>query len=84
MTAATEFGFEILPNSPYFPDMAPSDLYLFLKMKSHIRGTHYGSIEGVKEAVNEYFGDQENAFYFERIRKLEQRWAVHCLEGRLC
>ena len=27
------------------------------------------------EAVNEYLGDQENAFYFEGIRNLEQRWA---------
>ena len=27
------------------------------------------------EAVNEYLGDQKNAFYFEGIRKLEQRWA---------
>ena len=25
MTAATECGFEILPHSPYFPAMAPSD-----------------------------------------------------------
>ena len=39
------------------------------------RGTQYGSNEGGIEAVNEYLGDQENAFYFEGIRKLEQRWA---------
>ena len=26
-------------------------------------------------AVYEYLGDQEKAFYFEGIRKLEQRWA---------
>ena len=39
------------------------------------RGTQYGSNEGVIEAVNEYLGDQEKAFYFEGIRKLEQRWA---------
>ena len=71
MTAATECGLQILPNSPYFPDMAPSDLYLFPKMKSHLRGTLYGSIEGVIEAVNEYLGDQENVFFFEGILKLE-------------
>ena len=34
-----------------------------------------GSNEGVIEAVNQYFGDQEKAFYLEGIRKLEQRWA---------
>ena len=36
-----------------------------------LRGTQYRSNEGVIEAVNEYLGDQENAFYFEMIKKLE-------------
>ena len=53
MTAATECGFEILP------DMAPSSFYLIPKLKSHLRGTQYGSNEGVIEAVNEFLGDQE-------------------------
>ena len=33
----TECGFEILPHPPYSPDMAPSDFYLFPKLKSHLR-----------------------------------------------
>ena len=55
--------------------MAPSDFYLFQTLKSHFRGTQYGSNEGVIEPVNEYLGDQEKTLYFEGIRKLEQRWA---------
>ena len=55
--------------------MAPSDLYLFPKLKSHLRGTQCGSNEGVIEAVNKYLGDQQKALCFEGIRKLEQRWA---------
>ena len=39
MTAATECGFEILPHPLYSPDMAPSDFYLFPKLKFHLRGT---------------------------------------------
>ena len=73
-TAATECGFESLPQPSYSPDMAPSDFYLFLKLKSHLLGTQYGSNEGVIEAVNKYLGDQEKA-YFEEIRRIEQRWA---------
>ena len=65
----------LTPPPPYSPDMAFSDLYLFPKLKSHLRGTQYGSNEGDIEAVNEYLGDQEKAFYFEGIIKLEQRWA---------
>ena len=53
MTSATECGFEILPHSPYSPDRTPSDFFLFPKLKYHLRGTQYGSSEGVIEAVNE-------------------------------
>ena len=68
---------EILPHPPYSPDMAPSDFYLFPKLKSHLHGSQYGSNEGVIEAVNEYLGDQdqEKAFNFEGLRKLQQRLA---------
>ena len=62
MTAATECEIKILPHPPYSPNMVPSDLYLFPKLKSHLRGTQYGSNEGVIEAVNKYLGDQEKAF----------------------
>ena len=61
MTDATEYGFEILPNPPYSPDMDSSDFYLFPKLKYHSRGTQYGSNEGVIEAINEYLRHQKNA-----------------------
>ena len=75
MTGATECGFEILPHSLYSPDMAPSDFYLFPKLKSHLRGPQYGSNDGIIEAVNEYLEDYENAVFCEDIGKLKQRWA---------
>ena len=54
--------------------MAPSDIYLFPKLKSNLPGTQNESKEGVMEAANEYLGDQEKPFSLEGIRKLEQRW----------
>ena len=68
MTVATECEFEIILHHPYSPDMATSDFYFFPKLKSHLRGTQYGSNEGRIEAVNEYLGNQEMTFYFEGIR----------------
>ena len=56
--------------------MATSDLNLFPNLNFDLLATQYGSNEGVKEGVNEYFGDQENAFYFEGIQTLEQRIAL--------
>ena len=76
MTAATECGFEVLPHPLYSPDMAPSDFYLFPKLKSNLSGTQFGSNEGVMTVVNEYLEDQEEDFYLEGISKLEQRWTM--------
>ena len=64
--------------------MAPPDFYLFQKLKSHLRGTQYGSNEGAIEAVNEYLGDQENAFFFEGTRKLEHNNNVRTLVSLQC
>ena len=76
MATAIECGFEILLHPTFSPEKAPFDFYLFPKMKFHLRSTLYGSNKGVIGAVNEYLGDQEKAFYFEGMRKLEQRWAT--------
>ena len=35
---------------------------------------NFGSNEGVIDAVNEYLGDQDEDFHFERISKLQQQW----------
>ena len=66
LTAATEWGFETLPYPLYSPD----------KTLSHLRGTQYGSNEGVIEAVNEYLG----TFWRDNKARTEIG-PVHCLEG---
>ena len=65
MTAATECGFEVLPHPPCSPDMAPSDFYMFPKLKSNLRGTQFGS-----SGSERVFGGQGKG----GISKLEQRW----------
>ena len=74
MAAATECNFEVLPHPMYSPDLAPSDFYLFNKLKTSPCGRNFGSNEGLIDAVNEYLGDQDEDFYFEGISKMEQRW----------
>jgi hypothetical protein len=55
--------------------LAPSDFYLFPKLKTELLGRRFGINEGVMEAVNEYYEDQHRKFYFEGLIKLEYRWA---------
>ena len=39
----------ILPHPPYSPDSAPCDFYLFLKLKSKLKGHHFGTMENIKK-----------------------------------
>lgn len=38
----------VLDHPPYSPDLAPCDFYLFPKVKSSLKGTHFQSVEQVK------------------------------------
>ena len=38
----------VLPHPPYSPDLAPCDFYLFPKLKSKLKGHHFGTMENTK------------------------------------
>ena len=42
-----------VPQPPYSPDLAPSDFWLFPKLKEKLRGYRYETIVEMKEAVTE-------------------------------
>ena len=39
----------VLPHPPYSPDLAPCDFYLFPKLKSKVKGHHFGTMENIKK-----------------------------------
>jgi histone-lysine N-methyltransferase SETMAR len=45
----TKNNIPILPHPPYFPDLAPSDLWLFHKLKIDLRGRRFARAEDIKE-----------------------------------
>jgi len=51
----TTFGWEQFDHPPYSPDLAPSDLHLFLHLKSFLAGWWFHGDSGVKEAVTMCF-----------------------------
>ena len=65
MDAVERNGYELMPHPAYWPDLAPSDFFLFPNLKQNdIRGCHYRSDEevtAVKELVN---GKDPNFFSF--------------------
>ena len=57
--AVKECGFKVNEHPPYSPDLAPSDYYLFSKLKKDLWGRKFDDEEEVKTAVMEHFADKE-------------------------
>ena len=77
--AIHECNFKHLNHRLYSPDLAPSDYYLFRKLKSHLRGTRFRDVDELKAATEAWFEDQIDDFYFKGIDCLKEKWAK-CIE----
>jgi len=53
-------GFLQLNHPVYSPDLAPSDYYLFINLKSHLRWTRFAPNESLKRGSN---GRTKNPFF---------------------
>lgn len=68
MQKIRDLGFELLEHPPYSPDLAPSDYHLFPQLKKSLKGRKFSSNEEVIKAVEVWFAEQEETFFFERSR----------------
>ena len=66
--------YEILPNPPYSPDLAPSDYFLFPNMKTWLGDKRFSLNEKIFAATNEYFEGFDQNYFLEGIKKLEYRY----------
>jgi histone-lysine N-methyltransferase SETMAR len=79
MKAIGRLGWELLPHPPYSPDLAPSDYYLFPRMKEYLRGNHFASNEDLKKEVERWLRQQDETFYTRGLEKLFDRYEK-CIE----
>jgi len=71
----------ILPHPPYSPDLAPCDFYRFPKLKSKLKGHHFGTMENVQKIVtDELHALTENDFHY-CYDQWEKRWN-HCVTSQ--
>lgn len=73
LTNLDELGYELLPHSPFCPDLAPSDYWLFLNLKKWIMGQKFYIKEEVESKTNAYFGGLSSDFYKEGIEIFPER-----------
>ena len=70
-------GIKTLPQPPYSPDLAPCDLWLFLKL----RGCRYETIEEMKEAVTKVIDTLTQEDFHGAFQKLLKRYKCIAAEG---
>jgi len=46
-------GIPVVPQPPYSPDLSPCDFFLFPKLKFHLKGGHFGTVENIEKAVTD-------------------------------
>jgi histone-lysine N-methyltransferase SETMAR len=74
MEKLRDLHYELLEHPPYSPDLAPSDFYLFPKLKLFLAGQHFSSNQEAIAAVEEYYADLTKNHYREEIMMLEHCW----------
>ena len=67
------FRWQILPHPPYSPDLAPSDFFLFPKLKEHLKGTRFLSTGDAKTAALEWFRSKSSDFYKDGLKAWKHR-----------
>jgi histone-lysine N-methyltransferase SETMAR len=68
-----DLHYELMEHPPYSPGLAPSDFYLFPKLKLFLAG-RFSSKQLVIAAVEGYFADLTKNHYRDGIMALEHRW----------
>ena len=81
MQSVRDCGFELLPHPPYSPDLAPSDFFLFSKLKKELRGQRYDDDDELMLAVEGFCKGHDSAFYHEGLEALPRRW-TKCIESQ--
>ena len=58
-----EFRWKLLPHLSYNPDLAPSDFFLFPKLKEHLKGVRFNSPDEAKHATKTWLRNQSAEFF---------------------
>jgi len=69
-----DLHYELLEHPHYSPDLAPSELYFFPKLKLFLASQRFSSNQEAIAAVEGYFADPTKNHYRDGIMAPEHRW----------
>ena len=73
----------VLPHPPYSPYLASCDFYLFSKLKSKLKGHHFGTMENIQKVVTDElhtFTENDFRYCYDQWKK-KKRWN-HCITSQ--
>jgi hypothetical protein len=62
------------PHPPHSLDLAPCDFFLFRKLKTHLRGYHFGTDENVEAAATRALNNISSEDFLPCFGERHQRW----------
>ena len=69
-----ELGWDVLSHSPYSPDLAPSDYFLFRSLQNSLNGKNFNTDDDIKSYLIQFFANKNQKFYERGIMMLPERW----------
>ncbi len=75
-------GTNLLPHPPYSPDLAPSDFFLFARMKRNMRGEVFASVEDLIKRVDFEIGQVAHWEFQHTLRESWLKRLEKCVEKR--
>lgn len=69
-----KFGWDIIPQPAYSPDLAASDFHLFRSLQNFLNGKSFADKQAVKVALDDFFESKSPEFYRKGIDALPMRW----------
>ena len=81
LDTVTSLKFTLVPHPPYSPDLAPSEFWLFPKLKETLKDQHFLSHAEFEKAVRKWISSQPETFFMDGMNKwidrLEKSVAVN-------
>jgi len=63
----------VVPQPPYSPDLSPCEFFLFPKLKFHLKGRHFGTVDNIQNVVTEQLRALIHEDFQHCYREWEQR-----------
>jgi len=63
-----------LPHPPYSPDLAPCDFFLFPKLKIHLKGHRFRTVENVQAAATRVLNNISSKDFLYCCEEWQQCW----------